>query len=81
MSKEKCEYDGKWFNFCNAMDKFIEPEANTTKRLSQVNVMNFKTGEERSIGVAYHKNKKDKIMINKCPWCGESLEHWKKGDD
>jgi len=62
-----------FFKWCNAMNKYLEPEANIGKKgLIQVNVTNFKTHKTRCIGVAYKNNDRG-LMLNYCPWCKSNI--------
>jgi len=75
-AKCKLKEDG-FFEWCTAMEKMLYPEANAqVKGLVQVNLFNFTTGKESCLGVAYrdsHLKKCNKIVLNKCPWCGEDI--------
>ena len=75
-AKCKLKEDG-FFEWCTALDRMLHPEANAwVKGLVQVNLFNFNTGKESCLGVVYrdsHLKKAQKIMLNKCPWCGEDI--------
>lgn len=44
--------------------------------LSVLNLLNFKTGEERVGGIVFKRDRRDKgIVLNVCPWC-ESRIFW-----
>ena len=47
--------------------------------LNGVTVINTRTGETRDIGIRYcltGKSNDKGVMLNFCPWCGESLQWW-----
>lgn len=67
-------------SFCGAMyDAFGYPGAK--RGFDRVTAINIKDGTMRLIGVRYCETPKDKgIMLNFCPWCGESLQWWGEGE-
>ena len=62
---------------CPAMVRNINHDSR--RGLTGVTTVNLKTGETRDIGIRYcltAKSKDKGVMLNFCPWCGESLQWW-----
>ena len=86
MSKIKCELKKNGFyGWCNGMSMMLHNEANARiKGLVQINLYNFAKDTSSCLGVVYRKDSKlkgIKLMLNRCPWCGEKIlnkEHIKK---
>lgn len=76
---EKCKGPGG--PFCEAMEKHLQPMANSGPGLSLLTMMNLETGESfvkgiyvtRGRGVSGPKASKGAAMLNYCPFCGAHI--------
>ncbi len=74
---KKCSRD-RW---CTSLKRLFT-EANR-KGINPVFVMSVSEETGRIAGVAYKKTERDRgLMLNFCPFCGESLKFWEvEGDE
>ena len=83
MINVKCKLrDDGFFEWCTAMKKMLHPEENSLEKgLVQVNIFSLESAKESCLGVQYrdsHLTTANKIMLNKCPWCGENILNYSK---
>jgi hypothetical protein len=67
--------------WCVVLEAVLAPESNERRSgVSVIQVMDFKTGDLRIIGVAARRSARDRpVMFNVCPFCGEPLDWHFKG--
>lgn len=69
----KIQDDGN-VTFCHAMGKYCQPANAHTKGMVALQLCNLQTGQIRIAGVVYkEKPSSSGILLNSCPWCGESI--------
>ena len=67
----KCSPEG----FCDALWDRLDDDNSRRKGMSALVLMNMKTGEDRTAGVVWRKDSKDRgLLLNFCPWCGEGID-------
>lgn len=78
MSDKEVKKCNKESGFCEIMQDRVESSGTSGKGLKTLTVMNGKTGKMSVDGIFYKTSAKDNgLMLNNCPWCGESLEWFK----
>lgn len=67
--------------WCKAMASRLNESNARKKGLTAIVVTNFRTMEERIVGVALKTSAADPgLMLNVCPWCRESILWLKDAD-
>ena len=68
-------------DLCETLSDRLNQESNAHKKgFTTIVIFSSRTRKFKTIGVAYKKNSKDEgVMLNFCPFCGESLKGLLKG--
>ena len=66
--------DPKTCKLCDRLAEYVENPNPKGKGMKEFILTNFETGQKRWAFIAYTKSAKDRgVIMNFCPWCGESL--------